>query len=89
MSKAMAVKELERKITRIGNSLGVTFPHEVLKHLDLKKGDTISFDISDGEVTIKKFKELTLPEGIDNEFLENVGEMIEEYNETFKGLANR
>jgi hypothetical protein len=27
----MAVKDVERKITKIGNSLGVTFPTEVLK----------------------------------------------------------
>ena len=42
-----------------------------------------------GKVSIKKEKHITLPEGIDEEFLEQMNEMMKEYNETFKGLVNR
>ena len=37
----------ERTITRIGTSLGVTIPSDILKSYNLKKGDSI-FIISDG-----------------------------------------
>ncbi|OXT15245.1 hypothetical protein B9K06_22300 [Bacillus sp. OG2] len=86
----MAVKDVERKVTSVGNSLGVTFPAEVLDHLKLKKGDKIAFDLEDGSVKIQKARKApSLPKGIDAEFLEMMGEMIEEYDETFKGLAKR
>ena len=83
------VKEVERKVTRIGNSLGVTFPQEVLEHLGIKQGDEVRFDLADGKVTIKKKANLKLPKGIDEEFLEQMNDMINEYDKTFKGLVDR
>ena len=38
---------------------------------------------------IQKAKKVRLPKGIDNEFLDIVGDMIEEYEETFTGLVDR
>lgn len=32
------VKEVERKVTKIGNSLGIALPHEVLEHLKIQPG---------------------------------------------------
>ncbi|MCA1037506.1 transcriptional regulator [Bacillus infantis] len=86
-----AVKDVERKVTSVGNSLGVTFPAEVLAHLKLKKGDKIAFDLGDGVVKIQKARKKapSLPKGIDDEFLDMMGEMMEKYDETFKGLAKR
>jgi antitoxin MazE len=46
------VREVERKVTRIGNSLGVTFPQEVLEHLGISQGDAVRFEIVNGQVTI-------------------------------------
>lgn len=38
------VKEmLKRKVTNIGNSSGITIPQEVIKHLNLNKGDEVRF----------------------------------------------
>lgn len=51
---------MERKVTRIGHSLELTFPQEVLEHL-----------------------------GIDEEFSEQINDMIHEYNQAFKGLSDR
>jgi putative addiction module antidote len=84
-----AVSEIERKITKIGNSLGVTLPHEVLDHLDIKQGDEVSFHLENGHVKIKKKANLKLPKGIDAEFLEQMNDMINEYDKTFKGLVER
>jgi antitoxin MazE len=83
------VREVERKVTRIGNSLGVTFPQEVLEHLKVKQGDEVKFELAPGSVSIKKKSAMKLPKGIDEEFLEQMNEMISDYDETFKGLVNR
>lgn len=83
------VREVERKVTRIGNSLGVTFPQEVLEHLGISQGDEVRFDLSNGKVMISKKKNIKLPKGIDEEFLEQMNEMIMEYDQTFKGLKDR
>ncbi|MGG3467473.1 AbrB/MazE/SpoVT family DNA-binding domain-containing protein [Neobacillus pocheonensis] len=83
------VKDVERKVTKIGNSLGVTLPQEVLEHLGIGQGDEVRFDLSDGYVTIKKKSNIKLPRGIDEEFLEQMNDMINEYDQTFKGLKDR
>lgn len=83
------VKEVERKVTRIGNSLGVTFPQEVLEHLGIAQGDEVRFDLANGHVTIKKKATIKLPKGIDEKFLEEMNDMINEYDQTFKGLVDR
>jgi antitoxin MazE len=85
----MVVKQVERKITKIGNSLGVTLPQEVLSHLGVAQGDELCFELENGSVSIKKKVNLKLPNGIDEEFLEQMNEMINEYDKTFKGLVNR
>jgi antitoxin MazE len=89
MMTVTVVKEVERKVTRIGNSLGVTFPQEVLEHLGISQGDAVRFEIVNGQVTIKKKINLKLPKGIDEEFLEQMNDMINEYDQTFKNLVDR
>lgn len=88
----MAVKEVERKITKIGNSLGVTFPQEVLEHLKVKQGESVVFQISgDGEVTFRKRPAVNVAgfEDIDEEFLEGMKEMFHQYDNTLRNLVNR
>lgn len=48
--KEMAVKKVERKITRIGKSLGVTLPQDILHHLKVKQGDQLKFKLEDVSV---------------------------------------
>lgn len=83
------VKQMERKVTKIGNSLGVTLPPEVLKHLGIVQGDEVCFDLGSDQVIIKKKANLQLPKGIDEEFLNQMSDMIREYDKTFKGLVDR
>ncbi len=83
------VREVERKVTKIGNRLGVTFPQEVLEHLGISQGDEVCFEIVNGQVTIKKKTNLKLPKGIDAEFLEQMNDMMNEYDQTFKNLVDR
>lgn len=81
---------LERKIFKMGNSYGTTYPREVLKHLGATAGDAITFEnLDDGTVKISKRKRVKLPEGIDTEFIEMVNEIVKENDSVFKGLVDR
>lgn len=44
----------ERRITQIGNSLGLTLPNEILKSLNVKKGDEVQVELVGNQVIIKK-----------------------------------
>lgn len=83
------VAEMERKITRIGNSLGVTFPGEVLKKVNISRGDVVTIDVRDGEIILRKSRKITLPQGISPDFFDILNETMEEYDETIKGLRDK
>jgi putative addiction module antidote len=81
---------VQRKLMKIGNSCGATFPHEVLKHLNVKPGDQIDFKIqTDGTVTLNKKESTTLPKGVDPDFINMVNGIIDKYDDVFKGLTTR
>nr|WP_289038813.1 AbrB/MazE/SpoVT family DNA-binding domain-containing protein [uncultured Allobacillus sp.] len=89
----MAVNEmLKRKVTNIGNSKGTTLPQEVIEHLNLNKGDEIRFILEDdGKVFLKKHEPVNYDaiEGIDQEFIDGVKDLIENYNTTLQNLKDR
>ncbi|MBW8351823.1 AbrB/MazE/SpoVT family DNA-binding domain-containing protein [Bacillus sp. IITD106] len=88
----MAVVQMERKVTKIGNSLGLTLPQEVLEHMGIKQGDEVSFQLKkNGEISIKKSVHLNFDglEGIDQDFLDGVKELFNNYDNTLKNLADR
>lgn len=89
---AMAVKDVERKITKIGNSLGVTLPHEVLEHAKVKQGDEIKFILGeDGTVSFKKHNPLNLDVlgDFDQDFLDGLQDLFDNYDDTLRNLAKR
>ena len=45
---------LKRKIVKVGNSLRVTIPTEILETLRLKAGDTLEFAATNGDILIRK-----------------------------------
>jgi len=47
---------LRRKLMRIGNSLRVAIPKEIVALLDLKPGDSIEFGSTNGDIVIRKAK---------------------------------
>ncbi|MBE1556715.1 AbrB/MazE/SpoVT family DNA-binding domain-containing protein [Sporosarcina limicola] len=88
----MVVKVVERKITKVGNSLGVTLPAEVLSHIQANQGDDIKFHLEEnGTVSFKKTTNLNLDglEGIDQDFIDGVKELFENYDTTLRNLADR
>ncbi|WP_276358197.1 AbrB family transcriptional regulator [Cohnella caldifontis] len=87
MSKVI---EMERKVTKFGNSLGITMT-EALKQIGLELGDTVHIDVkeADGEIVIRKANKIALPSGISPEFVETLSQVILQYDETLKGLKDR
>lgn len=67
----------ERKIKKLGNSLGVYLPAEMLKEAGLKEGDTIYISLEDGDIIIRGEQQ----KKDDQKFKESVLAIIEEYME--------
>ncbi|MGG4049049.1 AbrB/MazE/SpoVT family DNA-binding domain-containing protein [Paenibacillus cellulositrophicus] len=84
------VIEMERKVTKFGNSLGITMT-EALKQIGLDLGDTVHIDVkeSDGEIIIRKANKIVLPAGISSDFLDTLSQVMDQYDETLKGLKDR
>lgn len=79
----------ERKITKIGNSFGVTIPNELLKKAGLEHGDDVQLEIVDGVIQISKSRKILLPEGISKDFFDKLNETVSNYDQTIKGLVDR
>ena len=84
------VVEMERKVTKFGNSLGITMT-DALKQIGLDQGDIVSIDVSPatGEIIIRKSTKVLLPEGISTDFMDTLTNVIEEYDQTLRGLKDR
>ncbi|MFD1337132.1 AbrB/MazE/SpoVT family DNA-binding domain-containing protein [Oceanobacillus iheyensis] len=93
--KEMAVAYLDyvdRKITKIGNSLGVSLPQDVLEHLDIKQGDKVRINLEeDGRISIKKFvpNNDDVLKNLDQDFLDGLEYVFKNYDDTLKNLADR
>lgn len=42
------------KLTKIGNSTGVTIPREVLQAVGLQRGDDVTLSVSDGKIAMAR-----------------------------------
>lgn len=80
---------IERKITKIGNSYGVTIPVDLMEKAGIEHGDDVQLEYENGEIKITKSKKVSLPEGISEDFFATVQETLEEYDSTLKGLVDR
>lgn len=81
--------ELERKITKIGKSYGVTIPLDLLKKNNIHPGDMVQLSSKDGEISLQKSCKVTLPEGISPDFFDVLKEITEKHDEALKGLVDR
>lgn len=83
------MERIYRKITRIGNSLGVTITKEVLQKLHLAWGDDVEIFVNEkmGEMTLRKA--VSAPEGFDPKFFETLAANVEHYRQTINGLKDR
>ncbi|MDN8593288.1 AbrB family transcriptional regulator [Chryseobacterium mucoviscidosis] len=84
------VTEMERKVTKFGNSLGLTMT-DALKKLGLEQGDMVHIEVdqSNGEIVIKKSTKVNLPNGISSDFMDTLSDVMDEYDQALKGLKDR
>lgn len=78
-----------RKITKIGNSYGLTIPVEMLKEAGIKYGDNVQLKLIDNNIQIVKERNVSLPDGISEDFFDVIEETMETYDQTIKGLVDR
>ncbi|WP_106495672.1 AbrB/MazE/SpoVT family DNA-binding domain-containing protein [Lentibacillus sp. Marseille-P4043] len=83
------MEQFERKVTKVGNSFGITLPNELLKQVGLAHGDDVQVEVKDGKIVLRKKEKVTLPNGVDAEFMDILNEVINEHDKAFKGLVNR
>lgn len=83
------MEQFERKVTKIGNSFGITLPMELLKQVGLSQGDDVQVEVKDGKIVLRKKEHLSLPEGVEAEFMDILNDVIKEHDKAFKGLVNR
>ncbi|QKS72661.1 AbrB/MazE/SpoVT family DNA-binding domain-containing protein [Paenalkalicoccus suaedae] len=80
---------MERKVTKIGNSLGVTFPADLLERLGVRQGDTVVMEEQDGALLIRKSQKVELPKGISPDFFDTLDANMTKYDQAIKGLVER
>jgi len=76
-------------VTKIGNGFGITLPIELLKQVGLAHGDDVQVELKDGEIVLRKKEQVTLPEGVNAEFIDILNDVINEHDKAFRGLVNR
>lgn len=79
----------ERKLSKYGNSYGLTLPVELLKKAGLNQGDNIEVTEKDGKIILHKKEDMRLPEGVDINFMNILNEVIDKHDEAFRGLVDR
>jgi antitoxin MazE len=93
MSVEMLEKKQEktytRRISQIGNSLGVNIPKDIIKALNMGRGDEIevSFDKESGEIMIKRANRI--PEGVRPDVLKAMNRAIVKYDDALRNLKHR
>lgn len=81
---------MQRKISAIGNSYGVSIPKEILKKLHLKAGAhvEVNIDENEGKIIIEPVSQVKYKE-IDVEFVSQVNDFIKQYKPALKSLAKK
>ncbi|MBY7142778.1 AbrB/MazE/SpoVT family DNA-binding domain-containing protein [Virgibacillus sp. NKC19-3] len=83
------MSEHERKVTKIGNSYGITFPKELLKEAGISYGDNVQLEVKEGDIVLKKGKQVELPEGISEDFFDVLERNTGKHKETINELVDR
>lgn len=79
----------DRVVTKQGNSLGVNIPTDMLKALNLTKGDEVTLEVEGDILKVKKKVTKTLPEGISDDFLDTLEACFNDYDEVMKELVDK
>lgn len=83
------LSKIERKVTKIGNSYGITVPVDMLKEAGLSYGDNVQLESKDGEIVLRKKKEIELPKGLSEDFFEVLERNTNKHEKTIRDLVDR
>jgi len=83
------MSNIERKVTKIGNSYGITIPAEFLKESGLSYGDNVQLNVKDGEIVMRKKEEMKIPEGISADFFKVLERNANKHEKTIQDLVDR
>lgn len=81
--------DYERKITKIGNSYGITIPKEILKEAGIGYGDSVEIAKEEDKIYIQKKKSVKLPKGLSSDFFEVLEKNTEMHEKTLSDLVDR
>ncbi|MCG1072426.1 hypothetical protein K4P50_12685 [Staphylococcus epidermidis] len=74
-----------RKLRKIGNSKVVTMPEEVIKALEVEEGQSIAFNVGNGQVVLEAVK----VEDNERDILNIANQVSRQYDSALKDLVNR
>lgn len=80
---------MKRRIIKIGNSLGLSLPADVLSALNVKEEDEVQVELVGNQITIKKTSNTSLlSENLPVDFSDRLEEEMEAHHEALKGLVD-
>lgn len=82
---------MQRKICAIGNSRGVSLPPDLLEKLHLAVGSEVNIELDDAQakIVIEPVRKKKYPKGIDQKFVSQVNDFIEQYRPALDELAKK
>lgn len=83
------MERIQRKVTKIGNSWGVTLSKELLNRINANLGDDLEIIVNEnkGEIVLRKSPKV--PQGLDPRFFEVLQANVDQYYKTIEGLKDR
>lgn len=80
-----------RKAGRMGNSIGIVIPREIVEAMNIKPGDEFEVTANPKEkvINITPVKKIPVGGGLTPEMEEILEDVFQRYEETFKNLKDR
>ncbi|MGY0691894.1 AbrB/MazE/SpoVT family DNA-binding domain-containing protein [Virgibacillus sp. FSP13] len=83
----MMADKKTRKVTQMGNSLGIGLPKDIVAALNIKRGDEIEFEVQDNRMMLSK--KTSLEDQVDVEMMKMLSETFKEHHRVFERLKDR
>ncbi len=89
MNEPAQMDRVHRKVTKVGNSLGVTFSKDLLNKIHADLGDDLEISVNEdkGEIVLRKAPKI--PQGLDPRFFDVLQTNVNQYRQTIEGLKDR
>ena len=79
-----------RKMVKVGNSLGVTIPAEIIEKIHLNQGDPVRVEMDGkGNIVLTPIRKIDLPQNVRPEVLDAAYHVMRKYKDTLKRLQDR